>query len=216
MTRQISDKLIYEGEEYPLLTTIHWPENDARVVKLTDEEYKELFDDGDEGRKENLKKLNDEIDAKLKANEKLTGEENYTWTDEEVERKEKYTYRGPAYFTSSTACWRRYIATWEIKEGVLYLSNIVGRYKLLSDEPIIADWYSNTLKIGLGDQLGHNMIMASCDTYEKENHILIKNGTVISTKVIEDDKDSLSPLDKLLNGDFDRNKNLRDFLNEDD
>lgn len=216
MTRQVSDKLIYEGEQYPMLSSIYLPENDARVVELTDEEYKSLFGDGDEVRKANLKKVNDEIDAKLKANEKLIGEAHYTLTDDDRERLEKYTYRCPAYYTSSTACWRRYIATWEINEGVLYLSGIVGRYKLLSDEPIIADWYSNTLKIGLGDQLGHNMIMASGDIYEKENHILIEKGIVISTEVIDGDKDSLSPLDKLLNGDFDRGKKLREFIDEDD
>ena len=47
MTRQVADKLIYKGEEHPLLGFIPLPKNDERVLKLTDEEFKLLFDDSD-------------------------------------------------------------------------------------------------------------------------------------------------------------------------
>ena len=216
MTRQVSDILIFEGEKYPLLSSIYLPENDTRVAKLTDEEYKALFDDGDEERKENLRKVNEEIQAKINSHEKLTGEARYVLSDEESERLEKYTYRSSAYYTSSTACWRRYIATWEVKDGVLYLSSIVGRYNLLSDEPIIADWYSSTVKVGVGKVLDSNMVMAAGDIYEKENHIVIENGRVISTTFIDRNEEDGLLYSEVNRRTKDRSKHLRQFLNLDD
>lgn len=40
MTRQVSDILIYEGKEYPLLNSIELPDNNTSVVKLSDKEFK--------------------------------------------------------------------------------------------------------------------------------------------------------------------------------
>lgn len=48
---------------------------------------------------------------------------------------------------NTTMCWRRYIGTWEIREGKLYLSHLKGCYQLNSLKPIIADWYSGSLAI---------------------------------------------------------------------
>jgi len=47
----------------------------------------------------------------------------------------------------STACWRGYIATWEIKDGRLYLVELSDRhtYRLEGDEPLFAEWFSGAL-----------------------------------------------------------------------
>ena len=47
----------------------------------------------------------------------------------------------------STACWRGYIATWEIKDGRLYLVELSDRYtyRLEGEEPIFAEWFSGDL-----------------------------------------------------------------------
>jgi len=171
MTRQVSDKLIYINEEYPLLSVIPLPKNDERLVKITDEE-----------------------------SELLT----------------EYHSSTHAIYCS-TACWRGYIATWEIKEDILYLKEVSGKCKLLSDSPIVADWFSNTVKIGLGHLLDSTSILASGDIYAKELHIIIENGVVRHTKAVEFNeeyvtsdgtvksrpKDRRSIQRKFIDGDFD-------------
>lgn len=52
----------------------------------------------------------------------------------------------------TTMCWRRYVGTWEIREGKLYLSQLEGRYQLNSPKPIIADWFSGSLTISKDDK----------------------------------------------------------------
>lgn len=47
----------------------------------------------------------------------------------------------------STACWRQYIATWEIRDGRLYLRSIRGRYAMLGGQEIWASWYSGELHV---------------------------------------------------------------------
>lgn len=33
----------------------------------------------------------------------------------------------------STACWREYVGTWEIKDNRFYLVDIIGRYEFIDD-----------------------------------------------------------------------------------
>jgi len=47
----------------------------------------------------------------------------------------------------SSACWRGYVGTWEIKDGRLYLLKLERDYELLGDEPLFADWVSEELTI---------------------------------------------------------------------
>ena len=53
----------------------------------------------------------------------------------------------------STGCWRHYVGSWEIRDGALYLIGIRGRYALLGDEPLLADWVNATLRITDGEML---------------------------------------------------------------
>lgn len=47
----------------------------------------------------------------------------------------------------STACWRRYVGTWTIDGGKLYLSQLEGWRKMTTSEPIFADWISGSLTL---------------------------------------------------------------------
>jgi len=72
----------------------------------------------------------------------------------------------------STACWRGYIGTWEVKEGQFNLVNITGRYKLIGDDPIPADWFSGVIRIPQGELL-HYVHMGFGSVYEEEIHLKI-------------------------------------------
>ena len=86
--------------------------------------------------------------------------------------------------TSSTACWRGYIGTWEIKDGQFYLVNLIGRYKLIGKEPIPADWFSGVIRIPKGKVL-HYVHMGFGSVYEQEIHVKIEKGKVVKSRVID-------------------------------
>ncbi len=100
--------------------------------------------------------------------------------------------RGPdepvdSFIVGSTACWRRYIGTWELKDGRLYLNELEGRFKVVGDEPLFADWVTAVLRIPEGDQL-HYVHMGFGSIYEFERHIKIENGLVVEERVIDNRK----------------------------
>lgn len=49
-----------------------------------------------------------------------------------------------------TACWRRYIATWALRDGGLWLDGIQGRYALPDGKPLVATWVSGVLRFLTG------------------------------------------------------------------
>ena len=131
MTAQYKEMLIYEGKLSAMAFCPLLPENDARIIKLNDDEI-------------------EDIDS--------------------------------MFF--STACWREYIGTWVIEGGKFYLLNIIGRYKITSDSPIFADWFSGVLRIVEGKKLLY-VHMGFGTVYEKEIHIKISKGSVIKTETID-------------------------------
>jgi hypothetical protein len=87
-------------------------------------------------------------------------------------------------FLYSTACWRGYQGTWEIKDGRFYLVALRGRFQLRRGEPILADWFSGVLRVPRGERLLY-VHMGFGSVYEQEVHIKIENGRVMTTKVID-------------------------------
>lgn len=87
------------------------------------------------------------------------------------------------FIVFSTACWRNYIGTWEIKDGKFYLKGIRGIYRMIGDEPILADWYSGVLRIPKGKLLKY-IHMGFASVYEQELLIKIKNGIVVDKRLI--------------------------------
>ncbi|MEQ1573647.1 MAG: hypothetical protein ABL993_05315 [Vicinamibacterales bacterium] len=78
---------------------------------------------------------------------------------------------------NSSACWRRYIGTWRIADGRLYLVELVGRYTLVG-EPIFAEWVTDLLKVPRGKVLKY-VHMGFESVYEKEWLIDIVEGIVM-------------------------------------
>jgi hypothetical protein len=75
----------------------------------------------------------------------------------------------------STGCWRMYLGTWEIKNGSLFLISLEGKYHLLGEDSLLADWYTGILCINHGEFLtlgGYESI------FEEEIHVKISNGNI--------------------------------------
>ena len=98
------------------------------------------------------------------------------------------------FLVFSTACWRRYIGTWELKDGKFYLNDIKGIYKLTTDQPIFADWVTAVLRIPDGELLQY-VHMGFGSVYEFENHIKIENGIVVEERRIDNRKKDLGGRD---------------------
>ena len=97
-----------------------------------------------------------------------------------------------------TACWRGYIGTWELKQTNtaygLYLTELMG-YKdgtpsitlkdVFPDNPhgVFAHWFSGEIRCPMGEQLKY-VHMGYCSIYEKDLLLEIKQGLLISEKII--------------------------------
>lgn len=84
----------------------------------------------------------------------------------------------------STACWRMYIGTWELKDGKFYLVDVIGCYRKTTVEPIFADWVTTVLRIPDGELL-HYVHMGFGSVYEFETHLKIENGVVVEERRID-------------------------------
>ncbi|CAG1020056.1 hypothetical protein DOJK_00048 [Patescibacteria group bacterium] len=116
---------------------------------------------------------------------------------------EKHPRPDELFKFSCTANWRGYLATWEIKEGVLYLVKLVDGScgenapeiplsKLFPNQtaPIKATWFSGELKIPQGKQLQY-VHMGYGSIYEKELHLTIKNGKLVNKITIDNSKKAM-------------------------
>lgn len=81
--------------------------------------------------------------------------------------------------TRSTACWRKYIGTWEIRNDTFFLRSVIGAYLLRGDEPLKADWYSGTLRVPRGERIQY-VHMGFGSVYEEELYIRIRRGRVVT------------------------------------
>lgn len=84
----------------------------------------------------------------------------------------------------STACWRQYIGTWEIKDDKFYLNKLEGAIRLVKDEPVHATWFTGVLRVPQGKML-HYVHMGFGSIYEGEIHIKIENGVVVDQRTID-------------------------------
>lgn len=84
----------------------------------------------------------------------------------------------------STACWRGYQGTWEIKDGRLYLVDLRGGVRLRPGDPILAKWFSGVLRVPRGEVLQY-VHMGFGTVQAEEIHIKIEKGVVVTTRVID-------------------------------
>lgn len=80
----------------------------------------------------------------------------------------------------STACWRGYQGSWEIKDGKFFLTGIRGKHQLSDGAPIFASWFTGTIKVPKGDILRY-VHGGFTTVYEQEINIVIQNGFVTAT-----------------------------------
>ncbi len=164
MTAQVHEIMIYEGQYHKMATVIEIPENHPRIQR---------------------------DDAFFSRNE----DEGITMiarpAPEVAMATVTQSYRNERYplILYSTACWRRYIGTWEIKDGRLYLINIIGKFKLIGDDPLFVDWFSGEIKIPLGDMLKY-VHQGFFSVFEKERIVSIEKGIVKEVKEIDNRKKS--------------------------
>ena len=124
MTTQVKERIIIDGEKYPLLNALSLPEGDTKI-------------------------------------------------------KQK---EGP--ISTRTSCWRGYVGTWEIKDDKLYLIDFSsGKYDVLVNLPILADWISGTAKVATGEVKASSSW--DIETYETETHLTFENGLVVNTENIK-------------------------------
>jgi hypothetical protein len=90
----------------------------------------------------------------------------------------------PDAILSSTSCWRGYHGTWEIKSGRFYLVGLRGRFRLLGDEPLLADSFSGVLRIPRGEMLQY-VHMGFGPVFEDEVHVKIARGEATATRVFD-------------------------------
>ncbi len=84
----------------------------------------------------------------------------------------------------STACWRGYQGTWEIRDGRFYLVGLRGRFQLREGDPILADWFSGVLRVSQGEMLEY-VHMGFGSVHERELHIKIERGVVVKRRMVD-------------------------------
>lgn len=115
----------------------------------------------------------------------------------------------PNFIPQSTANWRGYIGTWEVRDGRLYLIGVAAEIcnlPLIWDCPkdqrrkvglvdlfpqqggaILADWFSGTLRVPIGGQLQYRH-MGYESVYEFDLLLTIEKGAVKSTTTVDNRK----------------------------
>lgn len=83
---------------------------------------------------------------------------------------------------------RSYVATWEIKDGRVYLVELTGEYRLGGNEPLFADWFSGDMVFptcgvvseptSFGGFIGGHDIV-----FKKEATAVVERGIVIKLEV---------------------------------
>jgi hypothetical protein len=109
------------------------------------------------------------------------------------------------FFSVCTACWRGYVATWEVKENYLYLTKLVeGTCRPDAKEipiaalfpgqtaPVKADWFSGDLRIPQGERVRYERRGYGA-VYERELYVTIRNGRLVSEMTIDNTKQEPSP-----------------------
>lgn len=121
---------------------------------------------------------------------------------------------------SSTACYRRYVGTWEIRNGALHLVHLnmmvpdeeplapelrlrLFRAVPCKDFPIMAHWFNGRLRIAIGRRLVYSHHGWS-HWFERERVITFAGGKVLRDREV----DTAAMLERQLN----RNPEMRDRL----
>jgi len=84
----------------------------------------------------------------------------------------------------STACWRSYQGIWAIlEEDRFYLVYLEGKYEIIGDEAIFANWFTGVLRVPRRKLLQY-VHMGFGSVCEEELLIEVENGMVVKTTVM--------------------------------
>lgn len=83
----------------------------------------------------------------------------------------------------STACWRNYVATWEIRDNQLFLVQIEGKYRLVNGEPIVANWFTGEFELPQGDLVDCNIELGFQLKYTKAVTLHFVSGVLVESIV---------------------------------
>lgn len=95
----------------------------------------------------------------------------------------------------STACWRGYVASWEIRDSRLYITDISatledGRPATLEDlfpgypDGAFAHWFTGEVRCPIGKQLKY-VHMGFASEFEKDLFLEFKSGVLVSERIVE-------------------------------
>lgn len=84
----------------------------------------------------------------------------------------------------STGCRRRYLGTWEVSGGRLYLKAVAGLYELSGGGPLFAEWVSGWLVVPRGEVLKY-VHMGFESVYERELHLRFEAGVLAETREVD-------------------------------
>lgn len=98
----------------------------------------------------------------------------------------------------STACWRGYIADWEVRGDRLYITDICatlenGRDLTLEDlfpgypEGAFAHWFSGEVRCPMGGQLQY-IHLGFASQFEQDLFLKFKKGVLVSERIVENGK----------------------------
>lgn len=105
----------------------------------------------------------------------------------------------PEFASPHTACWRGYVASWEIKEDTLYLTDVkawmrdeqgkaapVGFETIFpgKSKPLKAGWFTGTLRIPRGNPIQY-VHMGYQTVYEYEVFLRIEAGKVVDRQMVD-------------------------------
>lgn len=97
--------------------------------------------------------------------------------------------------TRSSACWRETIATWEIRDGTLWLVELRGKFALRDKRPIAAVWVQGVLRCTEGELVAYHHIGFASE-FERELLIAVHAGR-IGTRVRHTNKEGRSAANRI-------------------
>ncbi len=86
---------------------------------------------------------------------------------------------------SSTACWRNYVASWEVRDELLYLVQLEGKYRIVGGEPIVANWFTGEFELPQGELVGCDVEQGFQLKYEKVLILTFVAGVLVE-RVVRD------------------------------
>jgi len=96
-------------------------------------------------------------------------------------------------YVKSTACYRGYVATWEIKDDKLYLIKLSSsNYELTQKTPVHADWVNDQLIFGNGNYKLSSEYVHLYE-FEYEVQITIENGLFVDINKVKNDSFNANP-----------------------